>query len=131
MHSEETRRTIGKIRTLRFRKARSDFRDACTQFRNQIINESNAEILQLLFRTSELHRTQAKKQYKIIRIFASVSKREKKILEIHLAFDFAEKVFLPFLRRQSGKSHFITGSNFDIFGVATSNSDKVFLYGLF
>ena len=49
---------------------------------------------------------------------------------IHLVFDFAEKVLLPSMLRQSGQLYFITGLKFDIFGVSSSSFDRNFIFGL-
>lgn len=50
--------------------------------------------------------------------------------EIHITFDFAEKVLLLALKRQPGQLHFVTGLKFDLFGAASTNMNKVFLFGL-
>lgn len=41
--------------------------------------------------------------------------------ELHLIFDFAEKILLPHSLRQPGQLHFNTGLNFDLFGTHVNN----------
>lgn len=49
---------------------------------------------------------------------------------LHFSFDFAEKVLLPRLLVQTGQLHFVTCSKLDIFGVASTNLDSVFVFEL-
>eukprot|EP00043_Microstomoeca_roanoka_P014835 m.147905 g.147905 ORF g.147905 m.147905 type:complete len:583 (+) comp16122_c0_seq2:206-1954(+) len=45
---------------------------------------------------------------------------------VHVAFDFAEKILLPYLSRSPGQLYFTTGLKVDLFGISVSNLHKQF-----
>lgn len=49
---------------------------------------------------------------------------------VHLIIDFAEKVILPSLVKQTGLLQFITGLKNDIFGCSCTNNGKVYIFNL-
>ena len=49
---------------------------------------------------------------------------------IYVVFDFAKKVTLPSLERQSGQLHFVTGLKNDFFGISLTNVNVTNVYGL-
>eukprot|EP00171_Calliarthron_tuberculosum_P022537 IDg22537t1 len=119
-----------RFQSLRIRRLGTDFCDTCTQLRNQIDVLPPGEMRQLLVEIRSLHREKARQEYNIYMELSDRARTNPGTTEVHVTFDFAEKVLLPVLKRQPGQLHFITGLKFDLFAAASSNLDKVFVYGL-
>lgn len=112
-------------------KAGSEFCDTCTTVRNDIqcldpMDERYSYLSQCL----DTHRDNAERKHDHYRLWITSNFDVKDVSAQHLVFDFAEKVLLPHLLRQSGQLYFIAGLKFDIFGIHNSNQGVTFLYGL-
>lgn len=116
--------------TLRVLTFGTDFCDTCMQLKNRISITCDEEARRILINAGNKHRQDAFNEYKLYIDTCKRVEKDPSQTEIHLTFYFAEKVLLPALKRQPGQLHFVTGLKFDIFGVASSNVNKILLYGL-
>lgn len=119
-----------KYPTLRMRQTGTDFCDTCTELKNHIYLLESGEKRETLIEARRMHREKASQEYKVYLELSDKGRSTPAQSDVHVTFDFAEKVLLPSLKRQPGQLHFVTGLKFDIFGAASSNLDKVFVYGL-
>jgi len=117
--------------TLRIAACGSDFCDTCTTLKNTMAAvdatdpryDSSKQYI-------EKHRREAKTEFQFYKNCQKTAALPGNTSNIHLVFDFAEKVLLPRLAKQPGQLHFITGLKFDIFGVSCSNLTNNFVFEL-
>ena len=116
--------------TLKILNSGSDFCDTCTEMKNIADNMKDPTTKEIMEKARQKHRDEASTEFKLYREIQSKVKQIPVGNDIHLIFDFAEKILLPSLLKQPGQLHFITGIKFDFFGVSSSNYDETYIYGL-
>lgn len=107
----------------------SDFCDTCPTLKNAIASNSDDIAREDLRQTLEKHLKDARTETDFLKIHRSKSKMQSAEY-VHVIVDFAEKVLLPSLLRQTGQLHFITGLKNDLFGVSCANINTNYIFSL-
>ena len=119
-----------KVSWLKIVSKGSDFCDTCTYYRSSIDTALNPQVKHELINSLKIHRDLALQEFKHYKNLMTNAENDEESNRIHIIFDFAEKVLLPYLQKQPGQLHFTTSLKFDLFGIHYSNLKQTFIFGL-
>ena len=108
----------------------SDFCDTCTAYMNGIETAPNEDVKTSIAGCYKNHRIEAANEFKMYKQLMAKAESNTEGESVHIIFDFAEKVLLPYLIIQPGQLHFTTSLKFDLFGIHFSNYNQSFMFGL-
>lgn len=108
----------------------SDFCETCTKLRNVIMTIPAGLARDELVLTRRKHHPKAVNEFSVCSTLCRDVGANTAGNMVHLTLYFAENVLLPHLVQQSSQLHFMTGLKFDLFGVASTNFNNVYLFSL-